>query len=142
LQEIAGPHVLCVIALERRPGLSSRSRDAAVHNLLTNAIKYSPRADTVMVRLLRDAGPEQAIVSVQDCGIGIDQVHHEKIFERFYQVTDPEERTFPGLGIGLYISSEIVKYLKSQEETKRFLLTSMSYSRKSGNTCKCFRKDG
>ncbi|HEX6480464.1 MAG TPA: PAS domain S-box protein [Ktedonobacteraceae bacterium] len=77
-------------------------------NLLTNAIKYSPRADTVMVRLWRDRDPEQVIVSVQDSGIGIDKSHHQHIFERFYQVTDPEEKTYPGLGIGLYISSEIV----------------------------------
>jgi signal transduction histidine kinase len=77
-------------------------------NLLTNAIKYSPRADKVIVRLLREGDPEQAIVSVQDFGIGIDKTHHEKIFERFYQVTDPEEKTYPGLGIGLYISREIV----------------------------------
>jgi signal transduction histidine kinase len=77
-------------------------------NLLTNAIKYSPRAEKVLVRLFRDGDREQAIVSVQDFGIGIDKTHHEKIFERFYQVTDPEERTYPGLGIGLYISSEIV----------------------------------
>jgi signal transduction histidine kinase len=62
----------------------------------------------VIVCLRRDGDPEQAIVSVQDFGIGIDEAHHEKIFERFYQVTDPEEKTYPGLGIGLYISSEIV----------------------------------
>ncbi len=47
-------------------------------------------------------------MSVQDFGIGIDKTHHEHIFERFYQVTDPEEKTYPGLGIGLYISNEIV----------------------------------
>lgn len=77
-------------------------------NLLTNAIKYSPRADKVIVRLFQDGDREQAIVSVQDFGIGIDKTHHENIFERFYQVTNPEERAYPGLGIGLYISSEIV----------------------------------
>jgi signal transduction histidine kinase len=77
-------------------------------NLLTNAIKYSPHADKVIVRLFQEGDMEQAIVSVQDFGIGIDRAHHEKIFERFYQVTDPEEKTYPGLGIGLYISSEIV----------------------------------
>jgi signal transduction histidine kinase len=76
-------------------------------NLLTNAIKYSPKADTVLVRLAKNQ--EQAIVSVQDFGIGIAEPHHQKIFERFYQVTDPEERTYPGLGIGLYISHEIVE---------------------------------
>jgi signal transduction histidine kinase len=51
----------------------------------------------------------QALVRIQDFGLGIDEAHHQKIFERFYQVTDPEERTYPGLGIGLYISREIVE---------------------------------
>ncbi len=76
-------------------------------NLLTNAVKYSPQANKVLVCLSRDQ--EQAIVSVQDFGVGIDQAHHQKIFERFYQVTDPKEATYPGLGIGLYISREIVE---------------------------------
>jgi signal transduction histidine kinase len=60
----------------------------------------------VIVRLCREQ--QQAIVSIQDFGIGVDEVYHEKIFERFYQVSDPEERTFPGLGIGLYLSKEIL----------------------------------
>ena len=77
-------------------------------NLLTNAVKYSPKADRVIVRASRDTHHRHAIISVQDFGIGIDEAHHQKIFERFYQVTNPEERTFPGLGIGLYISYEIV----------------------------------
>jgi PAS domain S-box-containing protein len=77
-------------------------------NLLTNAVKYSPRSEKVIVHLFQERDLEQAIVSIQDFGIGIDKLHHEKIFERFYQVTDPEEKTYPGLGIGLYISSEII----------------------------------
>ena len=77
-------------------------------NLLTNAIKYSPHADKVIVHLSRLENPARAIVSIQDFGIGIEKTHHEKIFERFYQVTDPEEKTYPGLGIGLYICHEIV----------------------------------
>ena len=76
-------------------------------NLLNNAIKYSPQASTVVVRVAKDQN--NALVSVQDFGIGIAKEHQQKIFERFYQVTDPEERTYPGLGIGLYISLEIVK---------------------------------
>src|SRR5579863_5174729 len=76
-------------------------------NLITNAIKYSPRADKVIIRVSKDQ--ENAIVSVQDFGIGIAAAHHEQIFERFYQVTDPEEKTYPGLGMGLYISNEIIK---------------------------------
>jgi signal transduction histidine kinase len=76
-------------------------------NLLTNAIKYSPQAGKVLVHLSRDE--EHAIVRIQDFGIGIDAAHKQRIFERFYQVTDPEGKTYPGLGIGLYISKEIVE---------------------------------
>jgi PAS domain S-box-containing protein len=76
-------------------------------NLLTNAIKYSPRADTVVIRVAKDQ--ENAIVRVQDFGIGIAAAHHQQIFERFYQVTDPEEKTHPGLGMGLYICAEIIQ---------------------------------
>ena len=76
-------------------------------NLLNNAIKYSPQGDRVLVRVA--ISQNKALVSVQDFGIGIAKEHQHKIFERFYQVTDAEEKTYPGLGIGLYISYEIVK---------------------------------
>ena len=76
-------------------------------NLLNNAIKYSPDADTVVVRLATDAN--HVLISVQDFGRGIAKEHHHRIFERFYQVTDSEEKTYPGLGIGLSICGEIVK---------------------------------
>lgn len=76
-------------------------------NLLTNAIKYSPNAKKVLI-CVGQVG-ENALVSVQDFGIGIGSEHQNKIFEQFYQINDPEEKTYPGLGIGLYISSEIVK---------------------------------
>ncbi|TMF45906.1 MAG: hypothetical protein E6I32_12420 [Chloroflexi bacterium] len=76
-------------------------------NLITNAIKYSPQANKVMLSISIDAG--EAVVRVHDFGIGIAEAHRQRIFERFYQVGDPLERTFPGLGIGLYISSEIIK---------------------------------
>jgi PAS domain S-box-containing protein len=76
-------------------------------NLLTNAIKYSPGASTVIVRATTDEA--QVTVSVQDFGIGITEIHQQHVFERFYQVTDPQEKTYPGLGIGLYIAHDIIK---------------------------------
>lgn len=76
-------------------------------NLLSNAVKSSPDADRVIVRVSADQ--EQATVSVQDFGKGIAEAHQQKIFERFYQVSDTEEKPFSGLGIGLYISSQIIK---------------------------------
>ena len=74
-------------------------------NLLNNAIKYSPQADQVVVRVTKDHN--NAIISVKDFGIGIAKEQQQKIFERFYQVAD--EKTYPGLGIGLSISSEIIE---------------------------------
>ena len=76
-------------------------------NLLNNAIKYSPRADTVLIHVAKEHG--QVIVSVQDFGVGIAKEHQHKIFERFYQVNDPKEKAYPGLGIGLFISCEIIR---------------------------------
>lgn len=76
-------------------------------NLLTNAVKYSPKADRVIVRL--DADEAMASVCVQDFGIGITPEHQPHIFEQFYRVSDPAEKTYPGLGLGLSIASEIAK---------------------------------
>jgi signal transduction histidine kinase len=76
-------------------------------NLLTNAIRYTPDADMIVVRL--SAGQENACVSVQDFGPGIAREHQQKIFERYYQVSDANHQPFAGLGIGLYLASEIIK---------------------------------
>jgi PAS domain S-box-containing protein len=75
--------------------------------LLTNAIKYSPRADRVLDKL--GATDRAALLTVQDFGIGIAPEHQQRIFEQFYRASDPFEKTYPGLGLGLYIASEIVK---------------------------------
>ena len=76
-------------------------------NLLTNAMKYSPQANEIIVRLT--TGTESATVSVQDFGIGIAPEKHERVFERFFRVSDPEHASFPGLGLGLFISAQVVK---------------------------------
>jgi len=88
-------------------------------NLLNNAKKYSPQAGKVLVRISQDQG--NVVVRVKDFGIGIEEEHQQKIFERFYQISDLEERTYPGLGIGLYLSSEIIKrhYGKLGVESKK-----------------------
>ncbi|WP_338258330.1 PAS domain-containing sensor histidine kinase [Dictyobacter halimunensis] len=75
-------------------------------NLLSNAIKYSPRNSPIVVKVFREG--RQAITWIQDFGIGIDLSHHDKLFNQFYRVTDPRE-PYPGLGIGLYLSRQIVE---------------------------------
>jgi signal transduction histidine kinase len=47
---------------------------------------------------------------VHDFGIGIARQNQKKIFERFHRITEGKEATFPGIGLGLYICSEIVKH--------------------------------
>jgi signal transduction histidine kinase len=76
-------------------------------NLITNAVKYSPSGSKITITLQKEAG--KVVVSVKDTGIGIAKDQHKKIFDRLYQVTDMQEKTFPGFGMGLYISKEIIK---------------------------------
>lgn len=76
-------------------------------NYLTNAIKYSPDNKKVIIesRITEDS---QLFVSVQDFGVGISQEKKDHIFSKFYRVEETSHK-FQGLGIGLYICSEIIK---------------------------------
>ena len=78
-----------------------------ITNFITNAIKYSPESDRIIVRTTSD---KQCITfSVQDFGIGIPENQLQSIFEQFFRVQGKELKTIPGLGLGLYIASEIVR---------------------------------
>lgn len=79
----------------------------AVANLLNNAIKYSPDSRDIIVRI-ENTG-QSIIFSVKDFGYGIRDEEKEKIFERFYRVSNDNMDTYPGLGIGLYISRQIIQ---------------------------------
>lgn len=76
-------------------------------NMLSNAIKYSPRADTVIVGTAR----KNNIIEfcVQDFGIGIPEENQAHVFDQFFRVSGDVQDTFAGLGLGLFIASEIVK---------------------------------
>lgn len=76
-------------------------------NLISNAIKYSPQDDRIIVKAQRER--DMFIFSVRDFGIGIPEDKRQKIFEQYYRVSGAKERTFPGIGLGLYISAEIIK---------------------------------
>lgn len=79
--------------------------EQVVINLLSNAIKYSPDSDKVLVRISKD--DKNVVIAVTDFGVGIALKNQTKLFQRFYRV-ESISRDFSGLGIGLYISSEIV----------------------------------
>ncbi len=76
-------------------------------NLITNAIKYSAQSNKVIVTSSKDT--KNVTICVQDFGKGVPRDQQKKIFERFYQASDPEIKTYPGLGLGLYISKEIIE---------------------------------
>jgi len=78
-----------------------------VTNLITNAIKYSPNSEKIIVHTSVKDG--EVILCVEDFGIGISGDDQKKVFEQFYRVSGDMQHTFPGLGLGLYISSEIIK---------------------------------
>ncbi|HUH33850.1 MAG TPA: ATP-binding protein [Daejeonella sp.] len=80
--------------------------DQVLTNFVNNAVKYAPGATTI--ELLVESFPDKVKVSVVDTGIGIEPEKVNHIFNRFYQV-DPNGMQFSGLGLGLYISSEIIK---------------------------------
>ena len=76
-------------------------------NLLTNAIKYSNNQEEIIVEVFRRN--EKAICSVKDSGIGIAKDQQDKIFEKFYRAAGENLHTYPGLGLGLYLSKEIIE---------------------------------
>ncbi|BAU54420.1 PAS domain S-box protein [Mucilaginibacter gotjawali] len=78
-----------------------------ITNLVTNAIKYSPHSDKIIV--YTTINDNELTLCVQDFGIGIAKKNLNKVFEQFYRVSGEMQHTFPGLGLGLYISSEIIK---------------------------------
>lgn len=83
----------------------SQRIEQVVINLVTNAVKYSPKADKVIIGAL--VINNKFRVSVQDFGIGIQPDQLERVFSRFYRVENLASH-MSGLGIGLYICQEIV----------------------------------
>ena len=75
-----------------------------IHNLISNAVKYSPKANKVDVRLRHNE--DNVILKIKDYGIGISKKNLNKIFLPYYR---SRKNKTPGLGVGLYIAQEIVK---------------------------------
>jgi len=76
-------------------------------NLVTNAVKYSPNGKEVIISS-HDRG-DGALVQVQDFGIGITAEDRKKVFNMFYRGIESKTKGFSGFGIGLYISSKIIR---------------------------------
>ena len=75
-------------------------------NLISNAIKYSPENDKIILRLSKEKNT--VTISIQDFELGIPKEEQSKIFDRFFRVKRKTTHKISGLGLGLYISYEII----------------------------------
>lgn len=78
----------------------------ALHNLLQNAIKYSPAGGDVQVRV--EPHGSMVVITVSDEGMGIPPADLPLLFQRFYRASNVDERQISGLGVGLYLVNELI----------------------------------
>jgi signal transduction histidine kinase len=76
-------------------------------NLISNALKFTPRGGRVTVRTGRDR--EVAFAEVEDTGMGISAADQARLFERFFRTTSATAQAIPGIGLGLSISQAIAE---------------------------------
>ena len=81
--------------------------EQALINLVENAIKYSDPKSLVTLSLEKQA--DQFIICVKDQGFGIEAMHLERIFERFYRIDVARSRKLGGTGLGLSIVKHIIQ---------------------------------
>ncbi len=107
VQHIIPDHKILIKELQEANVLVDAGRlEQVITNILSNAAKYSPGQNEIYVNSkLQD---HSVIVSVTDLGIGIPETKLNKVFTRFYRINE-HDKQFSGLGIGLYISAEIIK---------------------------------
>lgn len=78
-----------------------------VANLLANAVKYSGERREIEVRVGREG--DWAVVAVSDYGIGIPSEELGRVFDLYFRASNASDRSYDGLGLGLYIGREIVE---------------------------------
>jgi two-component system CheB/CheR fusion protein len=107
LQRHSKTHKLNIEGEINIPVYADKTRlEQVLVNLISNAIKYSPGSNEVIIKV--EKLPEGAKISVTDFGIGISKDKLPLIFDRFYRI-DENSQNYAGLGLGLYVSSEIIK---------------------------------
>ncbi len=90
---------------------------SAFGNLLSNAIRYTPKDGTILLRWVERDG--QPVFAVQDSGIGISPQHIPRLTERFYRVDRSRSRETGGTGLGL----AIVKHIAIRHQAKLEILS-------------------
>ncbi|WP_374019385.1 ATP-binding protein [Paenibacillus thiaminolyticus] len=75
-------------------------------NLINNAIKYTPSNEIILIRIAEEGGCY--VIDVRDYGIGIPKEMHDKLFDKFFRVSNSKSHQITGSGLGLYIAKKIV----------------------------------
>ncbi|GIJ51474.1 hypothetical protein Val02_83600 [Virgisporangium aliadipatigenens] len=106
------PEIRAAVALDLPSALPKALGDRAgiltvVTELVTNACKYSPAR--VSVDVTAGADTQTVWFRVSDRGVGIPPEHVERAFERFWQLESGDQRSFGGVGLGLYLVRRIVE---------------------------------
>jgi signal transduction histidine kinase len=104
-----GEHPITVLDAPTDAGTVLADQDhveQVLNNLLSNAIKYSPAGEPVTVRV--EPKDDAVVISVEDRGAGIPPGQLEAVFGLFYRAPDSGGSKVGGMGLGLYISKEIV----------------------------------
>jgi PAS domain S-box-containing protein len=102
-------HVLNFIECDSVEVFADRGKiGSVISNLLSNAIKYSPAGTNIEIRC--KAKGHEVLVSVKDEGIGVKPHDKEKLFDRYYRVTNTNTNHISGFGIGLYLCAEIMNH--------------------------------
>lgn len=81
--------------------------EQVVVNMINNAIKYVPRSKGIILKA--ESKDNQVRISIIDHGEGISDLEKTHLFERYYRVQNETTQRSGGLGLGLYISAEIIK---------------------------------
>ena len=92
--------------------LDKRALRMVFNNLISNALRYSPEGSSLIINLQKIGKYWE--VNFQDQGIGFDKKDMKKIFRKFYRVQNKDTQNIEGAGLGLFISSEIVKNHKGR----------------------------
>jgi signal transduction histidine kinase len=108
LQRLTQKHTIRFSTGTVLPVTADRERLGQVlTNLVSNAIKYSPEGGEIVIT---SEGIKNGVkVSVKDHGIGIPQDMLRKVFDRFFRIGNPQIFTYPGMGLGLYITAGIIQ---------------------------------
>lgn len=98
-----------------------------VTNLLSNAFKFTPQGGNVEFKEFFDSSTTTLTIEVSDTGIGIDPKKLDKIYDRFYQIDDAQNRNYEGTGIGLALVKELVELLKGRISVKSELTVGTTF---------------